>query len=176
MPLLARAHFLYCPENALGFSTGHLWKAIQHEPFVHKVCEKNEDVPGIYSTQDKKSRYAIAARHRVRELQLRIADDLVCSNEKMTQELSVVHARDRPKVILEKLREQLLRYRQIESDTTDPITTTRKSISGVTDRNGKKDPSAKDDLAFCFTFCVGAMDMLREKRLPLVRSDWLPQL
>jgi hypothetical protein len=176
MPCLARAHFLYCPERAMGHSSGFLWPHISHHLNVHKVVEErvNADAPGIFTSANKKTEYAISTLFHIKEGHLRIARDLVCSNERMKQGNSAVLARDRPAVILQQLRDQLMRYRQIESDTTDPIGVTRKSLSGVADRHGKKDPSAKDDLVFCFTFCVGAMDMIRERRIPLVKEEWLP--
>jgi len=177
MPLLARAHFLYCPERALGHSTGFLWPHISHHLNVHPVLQEgvNSDAPGIYTSPGGKMSYAISALHHIKAGNIRIARDLVCSNEKMKRGTTLVPARDRPAVILEQAREQLLCYRQVESDTTDPTGNTRKSISGVADRYGKKDPSAKDDLAFCITYCIGAMDMIRERRLPLVKEEWLPQ-
>jgi hypothetical protein len=160
----------------MGHSSGFLWPHISHHLNVHKVVEErvNADAPGIFTSANKKTEYAISTLFHIKEGHLRIARDLVCSNERMKQGNSAVLARDRPAVILQQLRDQLMRYRQIESDTTDPIGVTRKSLSGVADRHGKKDPSAKDDLVFCFTFCVGAMDMIRERRIPLVKEEWLP--
>jgi hypothetical protein len=176
LPLLARSHFIYCPERAMGHSPGLLWPHISHYANMHKLLEEgvNADAPGIYTSPERKNQYAISALYHIKEGHIQIARDLVCANTKMKRGNSLIPASERPEAILAQTREQLLNYRQIESDTTDPIGNTRKSLSGVADRHGKKDPSAKDDVAFIVTMVLGVTDLLREGKLPLVKPEWLP--
>ena len=175
VPFLRRAHILFAIERNMAHESGHIWHNIRNIENVHPICEKKEDIVGIYTSQFNKPKYAISAREHVIRGSITIAQNIVCANPRMkTESGSIIPAQDRPKFILDKLREQLLRYRQIESDTTDPISTTRMSVSGVADRHGKKDPSAKDDLAFTFTFCCGTTDALRQDKFKFVQKDWLP--
>lgn len=175
IPFLRRAHFLFAIERNMAHESGHIWHNIRKIENVHPICEKKEDIVGIYTSQFNKPKYAISAREHVLRGTISIADKIVCANPHMkTDSGSVIPASDRPRMIMEKLREQLLRYRQIESDTTDPIGVPRMSVSGVADRHGKKDPSAKDDLAFTFTFCCGTVDALRQKKFQYVNDEWMP--
>jgi hypothetical protein len=81
----------------------------------------------------------------------------------------------RAEFIKNKLREQLLRYKKLETSTVAALANTKRGFTGVADRQGKRDPTAKDDLAFAFTFALGVVDMLRQNRLPLVNKAWLPK-
>jgi hypothetical protein len=175
VPFLRRAHILFAIERNMAHESGHIFHNIRQIENVHPICEKSEDIVGIFTHAHNKPKYAISAREHVIRGSVSISDKIVCANPRMkTESGTIIPSRDRPAYALNKLREQLLRYRQIESDTTDPIATTRMSVSGVADRHGKKDPSAKDDLAFSFTFCCGVVDMLRQDKFKYVQKDWLP--
>jgi hypothetical protein len=65
---------------------------------------------------------------------------------------------------LEKLVRQLYMYRQVDNETTNPMAMAKSTISGVVDKYGKKNSSAKDDLAFCFTFNMGVCDGIYDRR------------
>ena len=147
---------------------------------VHALCEKDEHTEGIWTSHNVKVQYAISARKHVRDGTLSVLENFVCANPKMKDDNDhPVPPHTRTTFIFNKLKEQLLRYRQIENDTTNPLSLVKTGISGVTDRHGKKDPSAKDDLALVFTFCCGIVDnlrarTLRAKRYPGLQSNWLP--
>ena len=146
---------------------------------VHGLCEKDEFTVGIWTSAPVKVHYAVAARKHVRDGTLSMVDQLVCANPRMVDDNDVpVSPETRSEFIVAKLREQLMRYKQVENDTTNPLSLVRSGISGVTDRHGKKDPSAKDDLALAFTFACGIVDNLRSRRVraeryPGLQSEWL---
>lgn len=146
---------------------------------VHALCEKDEFTEGIWTSAQVKVHYAISARKHVRDGTLSVLENMICANPKMKDDNDhPVNPDGRSTFILSKLREQLLRYKQVENDTTNPLSLIKSGISGVTDRHGKKDPSAKDDLALAFTFACGIVDNLRSrvtraKKYPGLQSAWL---
>ena len=163
----------------MAHEAGFMFNSIEHMWNVHSLCEKDPFTVGIWTDARVKVYYAIEARKHVRDGTLAVIDKLVCANPQCKDENDVlVTPERRADFMWNKLREQLMRYRQIENETTNPLQIQRSGISGVTDRHGKKDPSAKDDLALAFTFACGIVGNLRSKRVAAERyknlqSNWL---
>jgi hypothetical protein len=172
---LQRAHFLLAIERNMAHESGHIYHNVRRMPNVHPICVKAPDNVGIYTDHSTKVRYAISAREHVMRGSLELIDNVVCTNARMATDTgAIIPAAIRSQTIVDKLKEQLHRYRQVDQETTNPLTTLRTGISGVADRHGKVDASAKDDLAFAFTMCCGVVDGLRQSRYPYVSKDWLP--
>jgi hypothetical protein len=175
LPFLSRAHFLWAPEDNTGHEGQHIYKELKNLPMVKPVCVKSFNHCGVWTGAKEKVKYAFAARHHVRSCNVQILDKLVCSNRKMkSADGGLIPDKDRPQAILDKLIEQLGRYKQIDAEATNPLQVRKSGISGVADKSGKVDPSAKDDLAFTFTMALGVSDGLRDAEFEFVPKSWLP--
>jgi hypothetical protein len=171
-----RATILVAIEDNMAHEAGNLFHNIRKLNNVHAICDKSIDRIGIRTNQWNKPRYAAAAREHVVRGSIEIARDLICSNEHMLNDQGRPIAPEaRAGFIKNKLREQLLRYKKLETSAVAALANTKRGFTGVADRQGKRDPTAKDDLAFAFTFALGVVDMLRQNRLPLVNKAWLPK-
>ena len=156
VPFLSRAWFIYVPERNMAHEGGHIYHSIRDYYRVVPLCEKDPNDPGIWTDRIKKVKYALSAREHVKNGTVEVAKDLVVANPNMP-------AATRVQTTWDKLIHQLHLYRQVDSETMDPNSVPREGISGVVDKYGKKDASAKDDLAFCFTFNMGVIDNLFNK-------------
>lgn len=132
---------------------GHIFHNVRKAYRLKPLCEKDPDDPGIWTDRTKKVRYAMSAREHVKMNKVQVLDNLVVSNVHMDPKTRV-------KETYEKLLHQLHMYRSVDSETMDPNSVPREGVSGVVDKYGKKDASAKDDLAFTFTFNMGVCDNL----------------
>lgn len=136
---------------------GHIYHYMRNTYRFIPLCENDPGDPGIWTDRIKKVKYASSAREHVKLGTVNILDNLVVTNVHMNPATRV-------KETWEKLIQQLHRYRRIDSETLDPNSIFREGISGIVNKYGKKDASAKDDLAFTFTFNMGVCDNLFKRK------------
>lgn len=136
---------------------GHIFHYSRDAYRLLPLCEKDPNDPGIWTDRGKKVKYAMSAREHVKNGSVLVLKDLVITNVHL-------NAKTRVKDTWEKMVHQLHMYRQIDSESMDPNSVTREGISGVVDKYGKKSASARDDMAFTFTFNMGVCDNLFDKR------------
>lgn len=141
----------------MAHEAGHIFHYSRDAYRLVPLCEKDPGDPGIWTDRPKKIQYANLAREHVKNGTVKVLKDLVVSNVKMKPQTRVAETWN-------KMIRQMHMYRQIDSETLDPNSILREGISGVVDKYGKKDASARDDLAFTFSFCMGVCDNLFDKR------------
>jgi hypothetical protein len=175
-PFLKNAIYLLAIEGNLAHEAGNIFNGIKKLSNVHPICTGQVDKVGIRTDQYNKPKYAMAARHHVAHGTVQILNKIVCSNRYMkTDSGGIIPPNDRPRIVLEKLKTQLSKYREVEFLNNRADGKKSVKISGVLDRNGKIDRSSNDDLAFAFTFACGVIDLLRARKLEFVSEDWLPE-
>jgi len=157
VPFLYRAYFIYAPERNMAHEAGHIWHNIKDKDNkLVAICEKDAGNPGIWTDRKKKVQYALSAREKIKNGHVKVIDRLTVTNRKMNPQT-------RADELFTKLVDQLRRYKQVDTETLDPNTLMRTGVSGVVDKYGKKDASARDDIAFTFTMNMGVCDRLMER-------------
>lgn len=156
LDFLSNAWFIYAPERNMAHEAGFIYKDVRDEYRVLPLCEKDHGDPGIWTSRPRKVEYAISARQHIKDGSVKLLNKIVVSNVQLRENT-------RAKITVDKLFEQLYLYRQIDSETLDPNSMLRTGVSGVVNKNGRKDSSIKDDLAFTFTMNMGVCDRIYGK-------------
>jgi hypothetical protein len=169
-PFLVRAWFIYAPERNMAHEAGHIWHNIKDkDKRIVPICEKDNGNPGIWTDRRKKVRYALSAREKIKTGNVKVLNHLIVTNRHLPQ-------KTRSEDMFIKLIEQLKRYRQVDTETLDPNSLMRTGVSGVVNKYGKKDNTARDDLAFTFTMNMGVCDTLMERGYKNFNYSVIPNL
>lgn len=153
----------YIPERALGFTVGHMWEGIRDMYNVKTVYQKMQDGinledPGFPTVANCKSKYAEAASFHVRMGSLKIARDIVTANRWSDK-------RTRGKETFEKFVQQVRAFRLVESQSDNPFSAKKFTVSGTVDKYGKTG-SGKDDLMMAFVINAFMCDLITKGSMP----------
>lgn len=174
---LSEAIVLLAIEGNMAHESGFIASITRGRPRVHAICGKRPDKVGIVTTSHNKPEYAHAARHHIMHGTLQIAKEIVCGNHHLKYETgSLVPPEDRGPHMLSVLERQMRRYQRVQSEGETIINNPRKSVSGVVDRTGKRDPTLNDDVMFALTFATRTADRARAGLLENIPREWLPRL
>lgn len=122
---------------------------------THCLEQKNGEV-GIWTDNAMKMRYVYQMRRELQGENVSILEDMVTCNPYMKYET-------RPKEMLEKLRDQLTRYKLDVSEPDNPHGKTKVTASGKVNNEGKNSGTFRDDLATSFGIAVGVYDALIQR-------------
>lgn len=120
---------------------------------------------GIWTNNEIKIAYAMAARLEVAKGNVYIMDGMISGNRYMD-----IEPENRRDFMLKELEEQGLRYRILSTKPKSPHATVKMTISGKCGKNGVRNPSFKDDLIFTFTALIGIHEKLLIRELE--NMDW----
>lgn len=165
-PFMMRAKIIFVPERNMAHESGHIWKHIAFMPNVTTVYQKGPDMnPGIWTDRRRKVEYALAMRDMIRTGTCKIYHRIHSANRYCEP--------DHRQGTFQRMVEQIRTYKQVDTETIDPNSLMRTGVSGVVDKYGKRNASARDDMAFTFSMCMGACDMLEQERMPGFDSSFL---
>lgn len=123
------------------------------------VYEKGpENNPGVWTDRRRKEQYALSMDNMIRTGKAKIARDIVSVNRYATPEHNAG--------TFQRMVDQVRVYKRFSPETTDPLSTFRGGVSGVADKYGKKNASARDDLAFTLSMCMGICDKIVQEKMP----------
>lgn len=174
---LQGAQVILATEDNTGHEAGYIAHFAKKRPNVHPIYNPTRTKrAGLATTRYNKPEYAMAARHRIQMGQLSIAKKLIVGNTELRSESgSLVPQDQKGDYMLAKLEKQMRRYVQVDTKSDSVFATERVTMSGVIDREGRKDPTVNDDLMFALTFACRVADLALQGQIENLARDWLPK-
>jgi hypothetical protein len=159
-PFLMKAKIFLVPERNMAHESDHIVNSVLGTlPNIFAVYEKGRDHnAGVWTDRRRKVEYAMAMSNMIRTGVVEIYDNLISANRYCEP-----HHRD---TTFDRMVEQIRTYKQVDAENTDPLSALKTGVSGVVDKYGKKNASARDDMAFTFSMSMGVCDRIVQERMP----------
>lgn len=162
---LCDGKILFFGERNTGMEIGHLTDILLEFSNVFSYRQKENRSFGIWTHNEIKIAYAMAARLEVSKGNVYIMDGMISGNRYMAMEPD-----EKYDYMLKELEEQGMRYRVISNKPKSPHSGVRMTISGKCGKSGVRNPAFKDDLIFSFTALIGIHEKLLTRELE--NMDW----